>query len=69
MIKKELVVDGYDIEDMNNFKVVGHIQRVIEISDMDRTFLNHQYTKNTLMTIHKCFWIVDLDSIVDYCGG
>jgi hypothetical protein len=69
MIKKEIVVDEVELNDEGNVKALkGRVVKVIEISDMNRNFLNHQFSKDTLMEIHKAEWKV-LDNIIDYAGG
>jgi hypothetical protein len=73
MIKHELVIDKreFNVNDDGSIQPIaykGHRVKVIEISDMNRTFLNHQFKKETLITIHKSEWKL-IDNIIDYAGG
>jgi len=69
--KKKCVVDKSEIIINNDGTIQpiafkGRMIKVIEISEMNRKFLNHQYSKETLMTIHEAEW----KSIgLEYCGG
>jgi hypothetical protein len=73
MIKHELVIDKreFNVNDDGSIQPIaykGHRIKVIEISEMNRTYLNHQFKKETLMTIHEANWKL-IDNIIDYCGG
>lgn len=65
-------IDKIEFNDKGELiSVKGHIEsfKVIEITEMNRTYLNHQFKKETLMTIHSVFWLNELESVIDYCGG
>jgi hypothetical protein len=64
-------IDKIEFNDKGELIAVkGHIEpvKVIEITEMNRKFLNHQFKKETLMEIHNAEWKV-LDNIIDYAGG
>lgn len=64
MIKRELVIDGIELNDKGEtIAVKGKVVKVIEIDDLDRTFLDHKFSKNTLRTM---FWA---EHRLEYCGG
>lgn len=63
------VIDRIDLNDEGKIKAIkGHIEpiKVIEVSELQKKFLNHTYTKETMNVIHEIEW-KELE--LDYCGG
>ena len=63
MIKRELVIDGYNIQDQKNFSVKGHMNKIYEVSELEREFMTHKFDNRTLKIM---FW-AQLN--LDYIGG
>ena len=58
----------FEIDNLGNVKPVawkGHIEpvKVIEINELESTFLSHKFDKNTI----KLMFFAQFD--IDYCGG
>ena len=54
---------------VKSFECKGHIEP-ISIKRTDRhSFLDHTFTKETLMTIHEASWKEFNEEGIEYCGG
>ena len=64
------VIDEIEFNEQGLLKSVkGHIEP-ISIKRVDRhSFLDHTFTKETLMTIHEASWKEFDEEGIEYCGG
>jgi hypothetical protein len=64
MIKKEAIVNEVEIDnDFNPIAYKGKVVKVIEVSELERSFMSHRFKSTTLKTM---FWA---QFNINYCGG